>query len=685
MPLYRTDLPSLLDTLDPDASRVHRHLWLLGLVEWIRGDDDQPQASVARLRLWLDAAQARPEWQARWRQWREHFTSTVDLTPLWADLGFAPRVSFLSEFFSRLRRRWMPATPDTHDAEALFAQVFRDPRDAQWLRAIDPPTLERARALLFDTPPTDPLSDGAGAPTATVAAGPHDADNLWVANLVDAVVHACSQVSATGFSSEIRTRMSPSADRSRPFQDLTDRLQHWRATVRTHGAASDAGRAHGVALRRQLEICRRAAFSVYGHFEDYGISVGIVFRLRQLAARVRRIEALLDTLESPSPARAGVQLTALLVQQWHEGVSLRRLVASNAQLVAARVAERSAETGEQYITRDMADYRHMLAKAAGGGAIIGFTTWFKFLLGALALSSFWAGFAAGLNYALSFLLVQVLHFTVATKQPAVTAPAMVAKLHRIRQPRALRGFVDEVANLLRSQIAAILGNLALVVPTVLAIDLVLRWWLGHPMIDTHKAEYVVHSVQLDLSTLLFAAFTGVLLFASSIIAGWTENAFVLYRLDSALAYSPRLTRWLGARRAARWAAYLRTQVSGFAANISLGLMLGVVPAFASFFGLGLEVRHITLSAGQLAAAIASLGPQAMATPQFASAVAGVLVIGMLNLAVSFHLAFRLALRAQGISNVNRRRIQAAIRSRLRRAWWTFLLPPSERAAASHAG
>ena len=38
----------------------------------------------------------------------------------------------------------------------------------------------------------------------------------------------------------------------------------------------------------------------------------------------------------------------------------------------------------------------------------------------------------------------------------------------------------------------------------------------------------------------------------------------------------------------------------------VGLMLGIVPAFAEFFGLGLQVRHVTLSAGQVSAAAMAL-------------------------------------------------------------------------------
>jgi site-specific recombinase len=58
--------------------------------------------------------------------------------------------------------------------------------------------------------------------------------------------------------------------------------------------------------------------------------------------------------------------------------------------------------------------------------------------------------------------------------------------------------------------------------------------------------------------------------------------------------------------------------------------------------------------------------------------AGLAVIGPLNLSVSFYLAFRLALASQGISGVNRHRIRQAIGQRIRAQPLTFsghLKPP----------
>jgi len=220
----------------------------------------------------------------------------------------------------------------------------------------------------------------------------------------------------------------------------------------------------------------------------------------------------------------------------------------------------------------------------------------------------------------------------------------------------------------------VMGNVFVVFPAVLGLAMLIALATGSPAISEREAAHVFESLHLLGPSLLFAAFTGVLLFASSIIAGWTENWFVLNRLDSAMHYNPRITRMLGTERAARWARFLRENLSGFAANISLGFMLGLVPAFAGFFGLALDVRHVTLSTGQVGAASAALGLGVLHMPAFWWAVASLPLLGALNVTVSFYLAFSLALRAQNVSGVDRSRIYAAIRARMRSAPLSFFMP-----------
>jgi site-specific recombinase len=105
------------------------------------------------------------------------------------------------------------------------------------------------------------------------------------------------------------------------------------------------------------------------------------------------------------------------------------------------------------------------------------------------------------------------------------------------------------------------------------------------------------------------------------------------------------------------------------------MMLGVAPALLGFFGLPLEVRHVTLSTGQLGAALGALGWPALAAAAFWWCLAGIAVTGILNVAVSFWLAFAVALRARGVRVKERQRLVAAIRRRLMIQPLSFLLPP----------
>jgi site-specific recombinase len=662
-------LSELLDSLEPRASLAGRHLWLIDLLDWLRGRDLNPQAAVARLRLFLDAAEARPGFQSQLRDWWRTLVTTVDATPLFADFGFAPRAAFLSELGERLRYKLLPGTPETTHAAELFMLLFPTPFDAQWLKAIDEESLARLGRILNGSGRSGDMLEAApeAAPVSTLMQD-------WQAVLLEALTYCTSQVAATGFSPELRLRMSAQSLQARPFHGLATDLEALRHALLAHGSESGALHLALDQFKSRLDACRSATASVYAHLDEHGISVGLVFRLRQQRERILRIRELLDCLLSEKPAASAMQLLARLVLLAEERRSIRALVAANSTLLAAKVAERGAETGEHYITRDRKSYVEMLGKAFGGGALTAVTVLLKFMVVALALSAFWSGFVASIVYAASFVLIQLMHFTLATKQPAMTAPAMAAKLKDLRSTDAVDAFVDEATHLLRSQVAAVLGNVLMVVPVVLLISAGIHFGLGHSMIDVHEAEHVLHSLSLLGPALLWAAFTGAVLFAASIIGGWVENWFVLYRLASAMRYNPRITRTLGVARAARWSRFMGDNISGFTSNIALGFMLGLVPPITGFFGLELEVRHVTLSAGQLAAAAAALGWDALRMPAVWWCVAAIPLIGALNLSVSFYLAFRLALQAHSVSGADRARIRAAIWARWRSKPRSFFVP-----------
>ncbi len=648
------DLRTLLARLDPKADLAARHVWLISLFEWLRGDESSIEATISRLQTFIDAVQAQPELQQRLRDWWQVLMQTVDVTTLLADFGFAPRTAFVSELADRLRRKILPGTPETIDAAELFALVAPSRFDAHWLTAIPDAQMDSLVALLSGDRRKDTL--------------------IWQHNLMDALTYCTAQIRATGFAPELRLRMDRANDDDRAFHPLSNDLAELRHIFFDPAQGDEELKAAIAKLRARLETCRQAVNGVYTHFDDNGISVGMVFMLRQLRERIVRVRELLDTLTSATPAPAAIKLLARRVTIGQDSKSIGALIRTNSTLLSAKMAERSAETGEHYITRDKAEYRQMLGKAMGGGAVTALTTLLKFAVVGLGLSAFWNGFASGFVYAASFVLIQLLHLTLATKQPAMTAPAMAAKLKDIDSAHAISDFVDEVTHLVRSQVAAVFGNVLMVVPAVLLVNVIVLLLIGRPMISPKEAEYVLQSLSLLGPTLLWAAFTGMILFASSMVGGWFENWFVLHRLDSAVAHNPRFTRVLGAGRAGRWSAFMRENSSGFASNISLGFMLGLIPAFTGFFGFELEARHVTLSAGQLAAAGAALGLEAFRQPLVWWCIAAIPLIGALNLSVSFYCAFRLALQAHNVSGIDRARIRGAIWARWRSAPGSFFVP-----------
>ena len=61
------DLADLLAALDPTADLAHRHLWLIYLLNWVRGKRDSVPAAVGRVQLFVEAVAARPDIQVRLR------------------------------------------------------------------------------------------------------------------------------------------------------------------------------------------------------------------------------------------------------------------------------------------------------------------------------------------------------------------------------------------------------------------------------------------------------------------------------------------------------------------------------------------------------------------------------------------------------------------------------------------
>ncbi|AQV93466.1 recombinase [Cupriavidus necator] len=676
-------LDAILAAADPDAPLAERNGWLIELGFWIRrdgglgADADSQEAGAqrrhpehVRLRYLLQVLERHPDWAGRFALTVRSLVRENDPTGLFCDTGVALHPGFVSEMVSRLQNRFLPPPPNRSDMAGLFALVFVGDEDAGWVEAIDEELMARLARV---------LQAGRAEDEAAAMAQYRDALGQTLSTSIAVLV---SQVRATGLSQAIRSRLAGRVEDT-PFFRLDEAIQALREDGLRHDDSRFGHRLNY--FRALLDGCHAAARHVYEDLEENGVSVEVVFQIERMKVQLSRIELLLAAWVEPGRAGMQAHLVAELIRSTQARRSISHLAGTSFAQLARKVVERSAETGEHYITRDRKEYAELVRAAAGGGLVSVATVYLKFLIYGLHLDKFSEGLLASFNYAGSFLAIHFAHFTLATKQPAMTGPALAHRLDGAGRPEGREIFIDDTIAMIRSNAAAIVGNLAVVFPVALGIQWLAHKLLGANLITPAKAIATIESFSILGPTPLYAAFTGVLLWLSSLIAGWADNWFALHRVHDVMAYNRRLQYVLGARGATRLADFWKRNLSGIVANVSLGLLLGLGPEILSFFGPHMEVRHVTLSTGSVGAAIGVLGLDALRMPSLWLAVAGIALMGMLNVAVSFALAFNMALRSRNLRRVDRADLSAAVRRRILKHPLSLVMPPRVAGPETAAG
>ena len=645
---------------DPLENRLN---WLVDVVQWVRrpGHEDEVQAvpeiqiQAGRLRRFLDVLDKNLEWKRSVAQTLRSIIRETSALELFSETGLPRQFGMLPEMSERLARKLLPP-PGSAELGVLFDRLFPHPHDDAWIETLDEATLQRLYDLLeFEV------------------ADEEQGWNVLSDELEDALFHLAAQLRVSGCSAAIRSRIKHQRIRELPFFKITGALQAVFAARENQDQETLPAELNH--LRGLIDSCHRATEEVMGHLEKLGVSTDVVYQLAFIEASLNRFTVLLElNFNGEQPLTQISAFVARLVRENRARESVMELLQQNFHLLTRKIVERNAETGEHYIARTPREYCEMVKSAAGGGVLMAFTAWFKLIILGWHLPGLLQGFAASLNYATGFVAIQLSGSTLATKQPANTAPALAHKLHQVREPAALEALVDEIVCLIRSQFASVMGNLALVVPTMLALHFIILWLTGAPLMPVEKATKTIHSISILGPSFFYAGFTGILLWASSLVAAWAGNWFVCHRVGEALERDRRLVRALGTTRALRFGRFWTKNIAGLAGNISFGFMLGILPELAVFAGIPLDIRHVTLSSGMLAAAAATLGPAVMVTGPFWLAVLGIVGIGFMNVAVSFALAIFVAIRARGVQSPERQAIYRSLLQRARQQPFSFILP-----------
>lgn len=641
--LFHAATPAqILAALPPEANEQAEHQWLNDALAWIKSIPVDERTE--QLQQLTDALKAHPfseQVQARLQKLWQHHSSLRLLT----EAGLPDETAFFYEFSMRVSNAILPRLiPPGGDLYAMLDNLGLSYEDAGWLVGL-PPGL----ALFW-----------------TNLLAPSDHTILSAARML--AIRAAS----LGLAQDIMRLKPEEVESKSPFFRLVK-------------VADDVAAAPADALvldrwNRCYSECREAVKARHEALEVRGVSTNMVFRLELVSALLNRIDTLFLLVNDTGRGRI---FAFEIVGGFAEHRGLMTLLRRGSTHLARKIVEQTGRVGGHYIAGSSQDWRHMGIGAIGAGLLTAFTALIKYAIGSTTLAPAIAGLAYSLNYSFFFILMQFLHFPLASKMPAMTASALADALGKHD------GEEEEIriiAALTRTQFVVTIGNLIGTIPMALLIDLLWQLRYGHPYLTTAVAEHGLHSVHPIFSwTIVFALLTGASLWLASLSTGATANWVTFRGLPEAITQSRRIRSSVGDAGASKLAHFTKAHLSGVVGYLILGLLLGFVPMFAKFLGINYEVRHVTLAAASIAYDWASLFyAHHLTVVDVLISSASFLLIGLCNFSASFALGLWLALRSRGISRRGRAQLRKSLFTELTRRPGKFFFPPKDKRSVSAA-
>jgi site-specific recombinase len=248
-----------------------------------------------------------------------------------SDLGLPVKFAFWEELKFRIYTRLFKYPPNRHHFLDLLRLCLSDKKDALWIKALDHASFQQLFAVLGDD-------------------FHRVYQQIMTQQVVDSLRILTIRLSSQGLMSVIAQLQDGSAKQN-PFAGVVSAFEALRQTYDKHG--SDVSHPDFLAqmnyFRLTLSLCEREIDAIHNVFDERGVSVEVIFYLNSMLRYIDRIRLLLNVWLSPSFDSA-YPLWIQLVVTHARSMSVKRLFAYNYRLLAQQINERSAQTGEHYIT-----------------------------------------------------------------------------------------------------------------------------------------------------------------------------------------------------------------------------------------------------------------------------------------------------------------------------------------------
>jgi site-specific recombinase len=580
------------------------------------------------------------------------------------DAGIHPNSGFFSELSRRVGHKFLPEAVDPAYLKDLFGQIFSAPDDDRWVLVVpDDVWLQLLTALRLEEASPEELA-------------------ACRKSLFDAAQVLSYRLSALGLEPELIRNYPELEDHSSPFI-----MQNTEFSQFLEGTPHSADAIRHILV--MLDQCRKIIGKIRRASSQTGTSIRLTFLLQRISQHVQRMELLLDIIARQMTTEDEqvlyIKLLKTLVYAECHKNDVRQHWRENMELLALRVTENASRTGEHYITETRSEYFALLRSAMGAGLIIGIMAMIKVITAGHHYAPLTEAIFFSLNYGLGFVLIHILHFTVATKQPAMTAAAIAASIDgNDGKSKDMDKLVGIIAQTMRSQTVAIIGNVILALPTAMLIAWLIYTLTGHHFVTPEKANKMLADIHpLYSGALFYAAIAGVCLFLSGLIAGYHDNLAIYNRIPQRLRALRWLKRLLGEARLDRVAHYIENNLGALAGNFYFGCLLGGMAAIGVLLGLPIDIRHITFSSAFAGFSFVGLD-FAFSWQVLAVALLGIWLIGTMNLVVSFSLALYVAMKSRKVTFAQWRHLITALFKRLVTQPRQFFLPPKRQVASEPA-
>jgi site-specific recombinase len=606
-----------------------------------------------------DRLEQEPELRAAFSQMVNSLLGSRDCHSLLTETGVLTGSGFNQQFFRQLKHRILPPLEDKRSLRYLVQKAFYKKSDYKWVMAVP----VELWVKLFRSIDVERNTHGA----------------QLRGYLINALVTLSYRLSSLGMEEDINRHFRTDDSIVSPFLEQNNHIQRLVRVIEQDDQQRINTRA--AAVNDSLQRCEDMLNTIRQNSSRLGTSLEQSYLLVRAEQQLHRIQYLVNLFTTNDDHELELQRTVQffieMVESENKRHNLRDLLSKNIGLLAYQIAEHKGNTGEHYITTNRKEYFKFLYAAAGGGAIISFIAMFKTLLHHVPSAPFWEYFLYGLNYAFGFVLLQITHTTLATKQPAMTASTLASYLDHRKQKSSLQRVVHAFVLVWRSQTAAFAGNLAIVFPLCYLLAYCWELVFGHKLVAGREAwAYLNNQNPLKCPAWLYACFTGVFLFLSGIITGYVDNKVRFSNIAARIREHPLLRRTMRGEKRHKVAEYIDQNLGGLTGNIFLGFALGFAPLIGHIFGIPFDIRHITISTAQFAFGLYGLNNQ-VPVAELITVIIGVLGIGFFNFLLSFGLAFMVAMRSRGMRVKHYRRLLPLIGRYFLKRPFDFVFPPGK--------